>query len=338
MWPRLFVILALTFWVGSCGPLMSAIDGGPIVVCPKDNFTKGCDVDTIGKATGYWAQFNRSIVIRAGTYREAFTILDHGVTIRAEPGVHIKDRAVEGKAAILVKGNNTVIEGLECSGISVADGNGACVKLEGRNLTLRNVYFHDSEQGLLTNRDAGTIIIEQSKFERLGRKGRGHAIYVGYSDALIVRGSQILSSKDQGHEIKSRAAETIIENSIIASLDGDDSRLIDISNGGRIIIRNNILEEGPRSKNDNLIAIAPEGTRYKQNEVIIEGNIIIMDHDRAYLLRLPEQDLPVTLRNNIIVGGEQIEGDNTWFPDREAAGFPAYPALPPLPSSGSEMP
>ena len=77
-------------------------------------------------------------------------------------------------------------------------------------------------------------------------------------DHLIVRRSQILSSKDEGHEIKSRARTTTIEDNEIGSLLGRDSRAIDLPNGGNITIRNNIIQKGPNSLNPDLIGIALE--------------------------------------------------------------------------------
>ena len=74
----------------------------------------------------------------------------------------------EGKAAIVVYGGNAVIEDLRCSHIVVPSGNGACVRAEGVNITLRRVHFHDAESGVLTHWRAGRVVIEDSLFERLG--------------------------------------------------------------------------------------------------------------------------------------------------------------------------
>ena len=62
---------------------------------------------------------------------------------------------------------------------------------------------------------------------------------------LVLRRSRVVESVGEGHEVKSRAARTIIENNVIASLTGVDSRQIDLPNGGDIVIRGNVLEKGP---------------------------------------------------------------------------------------------
>jgi hypothetical protein len=34
------------------------------------------------------------------------------------------------------------------------------------------------------------------------------------------------------------------------------------------------------------------------------------------------------IEHNKVIGGKRLGGNNTWFPDRAAAGLAAYPALP----------
>ena len=86
---------------------------------------------------------------------------------------------------------------------------------------------------MLTGPNPGRILIRNSRFERLGLNGTAHGIYVGGGE-LYVYQSEFLRSKSQGMEIKSRARKTVIERSVIASLDGVDSRLLDIPNGGEL--------------------------------------------------------------------------------------------------------
>ncbi len=292
-----------------------------MLVCPKGSKNSDCDFKSIAEAFKD-ADTGDTIRIAAGVYEEAAVLRAHGVTILAERGAHMRDKAAEKKAALVIKGNDTTIAGLECSGIQVPDRNGACIRLEGTNLTLRDVYFHDSESGILGGR--GRIVIEDSRFERLGANtGRAHGIYVS-GDEMIVRNSWVLSGKQQGHHIKSRAARTVVEGSLLASLDGVSSRLLDVTNGGEVIIRGNILEIGPKSANHQMIGLGYEGLKHKVNTALIEGNTIIIDRPGGVLYGGPVE---AEIRGNTIVGGEPIEG-NDWFPDRAAAGLPPYPLLP----------
>ncbi len=303
---------------------------GLIRVCPPENFTLDCDAQSITEA-GLLAQDNDTITVRAGVYESPVILRANNLTIQAEPGAHLRNGVAEGKAAIVVKGNDTVIEGLECSGIWVSAGNGACIRLEGTNLTLRNVNFHDSQEGILAGGECGDVLIEDSLFERLGGAedialGRAHAIYISCGNSLTIRNSRILSSKEEGHEVKSRAVTTLIENNVIASLDGIDSRLIDVPNGGVLIVRDNILEMGPNTSNPDLIGYGLEGIGHLVNTISITGNTIIIDRSPSVLLRATGATSTIG-EGNKLIGGDPVSG-NEWFPDREAAGLGPYPALP----------
>ncbi len=149
-------------------------------------------------------------------------------------------------------------------------------------------------------------------------------MYIAGGKALIVRRSRILSSRGEGHEIKSRAARTIITDSVIASLSGIDSRLIDAPNGGEVVVRGSVLEIGPASSNRQMIGVGHEGLKYETNSVTITGNVIVSDLSPSTLLAgLVAGDI----RNNVLIGGRPIAG-NQWFRNRRAAGLPPYPALP----------
>ncbi len=240
-----------------------------------------------------------TVILHPGKYHQgAFVRIDR-TRIEALPGAELVGTPVGGKAALVITANDVVIDGLACSGISVGSRNGACIRQEGNNLTLRNVYFHDSEQGLLSGGDRGLLLIEDSRFENLGRAGQAHGIYVNGGE-LIVRRSVFLASKDQGHEIKSRAKRTLIEDSIVASLGGVDSYLIDIPNGGEAVIRRNILQEGTRSANNGAIAFAMEGDRYENSSIRIEGNVIVLDRNGSILVKAKSHK--ASLSGNVIVG------------------------------------
>ena len=280
------------------------------------------------------------ITIPPGVYEEAAVLSARGVTIKSH-GVRIQGAAAEEKAALVVKGDDATIEGLECAFIRVQGDNGACVRLEAKNLTLRNVVFRDSQSGLLSwNRSSGSILIEDSRFERLGR---AHGVYVGRGDThLLIRRSRFLSSTAEGHEIKSRAARTTIEDSIVASLDGVDSRLIDLPEGGENVIRRNVLAHGPASSNQELIGVGLEGNGYlhQRNSTLVEDNLVLMERRGGNVLLHHRHVSPTTVRieRNKVVGGSPLGGTNTWFKDRKAASLGPYPELPPFAGQGPPRP
>lgn len=269
----------------------------------------------------------------AGTYRQGLVIEANGVTLRGHGHVIFDNAAVRGKGALLIKGNDTRITNIECRNVTVRDRNGACVRLQGRNLTLDHVYFHSSEQGVLTGGDPGTVDISDSRFELLGKNGRAHGLYIGGGE-LLIRDSLLLSSVSQGHEIKSRAKRNVIERSVVASLGAADSRLLDISNGGELIVRNSVLQEGPASVNSDMIGFALEKRQHERHHIELTNNIILLEGRRnTRLLHRRNADVTSTMEGNMIVGATQPEfaGMNVWLADREEAGIPPYPALPPVP-------
>ncbi len=306
----------------STGPLPASASNSYTLCLPESGLTS-CQFQSFTEAVTSLRDGDR-LHIEPGDYREAAVLTASNVTITAAEGAALRDTAADGKAALVIMGDDTVIEGLECSGINVPAYNGACIRLRGRNLTLRNVHFHDSQQGLLSGGDVGEVIVEDSVFERLGAIGRAHAIYMSGGDHLIVRGSRLVSSRDEGHEIKSRARRTTIENSIIGSELGRDSRSIDLPNGGEITIVNNVIQKGPNSANPDMIGIALEKEKQQHplGDILIRGNTLIMDRPGRVLHSL----VPVEMTGNIIVAGSPHTG-NKWYPDRIAAGLPPMPAL-----------
>jgi hypothetical protein len=293
------------------------------------------------------------VQLGAGEYRQAGVLRPSNVTVRGVKGAVLRGVAADGKAALVIRGDNTVIETLECRDIRVRDGNGACVRLEGVGLTLRGVHFHDSQEGLLAGgKDHRRVLIEDSRFERLGHGGQAHAIYVNNSE-LVIRRSEILSSKGQGHEVKSGGYVTLIEDSVIASMDGVDSRLIDVTQGGRLTIRRSVLEEGRASANSDMIGYALEGFRFPDAEITIEDCIVISDTtDRhARFLNIRHYEGEPKIANNLFVGPiaefkqgivgraaaffglTQRDPANRIEPSRSAAGLPPYPELPALPTA-----
>ena len=275
-------------------------------------------------------QDNQTLVIGTGTYTQPLVIRANNTTIIGNGHVVIEKAAAEGKGAIITKGNNTSIINIECRNIQVSSKNGACVRHEGSNLTLRHVYFHNSQQGVLTGSKPGFVIVEDSRFEQLGQNGQAHGIYIGGGE-LTIHKSLFLAAKSEGHEIKSRAAITRITDSTIASFSSIDSRLIDISDGGILEISNSVLQQGPASANGDMIGYALEKRKYQTNSITLVNNIFILERTGANTLLHRHIDTKMPeLRNNVIVAKElpELPGFNLIFETRKEAGLKEYPLLP----------
>ena len=322
-----------------------------LTVCTPQAAKPGCDHFDLAEALAQ-SRSGDTVLLAPGVYSQAALVTVSGITIRGEPGAHLKGRAIEGKAALVVRADDVVIEGIECSGIRVRDKNGACVRIEGRNITIRNVYFHDNEEGVLGG-VGGTVLVEDSIFERNGaRNGYAHGLYIGRKVELFhFRRNKVLSTKDEGQGVKSRAIRTIIEDNVIAGLDSRDSRAIDIPNGGDIVIRRNILQKGPNSSNSQMIGIGLEGSLHSVSRALVTENVIIFDQNRPEWIDRVNEYLPiapprgtvaaskigsgVVVEGNVIVaareilvGGAADPTQNRIFATRSQAGLPQFPALP----------
>ena len=275
-------------------------------------------------------QDHGTITLSKGYYHEAGRLNANFVKIIAEPGAVLYGKTVEGKGALVINGDQTYIEGLECHSIYVSDRNGVCVRLQGQGLRLNKVYFHHSQGGLLGSRNGGDIIVENSRFEHLGDRDFCHGIYTLAPSRLIIRNSVFLYNRNAGHEIKSRSIYTEITDSVVASGDSRDSRLIDVPDGGDVVIRNNLLIEGPLSENHDLLSWGVEGVKHLGQRVVIEKNIIVIDKPVARLLALKQVPKVLNIENNIVVGKlEDInESDNTLVNSRADFGLPDAPLVP----------
>jgi len=284
--------------------------------------------------------------IGEGIYQSPLVIRVSNVHIRGHGHVVFEKGAALGKGSLVVAADNVRISNIECRRIAVPDGNGACIRFEGRNLELEQVYFHDSEQGILTGSNPGLVDIRASRFERLGNRGQAHGIYIG-GGRLAIADSLFLAARGEGHEIKTRAAETTIVRSVVASLNGVDSRLIDAPNGGILTITDSLLFEGPDTVNSDVIGFGLETGlgHHPADRVVLRNNLIVIDREgTARLLHLVDEQARVEVTGNRIVSRNATPYDktNVRFRNRKAAGLAPYPALPwerlPLGGKGRDAP
>jgi hypothetical protein len=223
------------------------------------------------------------IEIDAGTYAgDAAVWRQHRLTIRGVGGrAHIRaDGAqAEDKAIWVVKGNEATIEGIEFSGAKVPDQNGAGIRLEGTGLTVRDCYFHDNENGILTGANpASDIVVEHSEFAHNGSgDGYSHNLYIGHVRSFTLRFSYVHHAL-VGHNVKSRALRNFIAyNRIMDEKDGRSSYSIDLPNGGLAFVIGNVIQQGPATENSTIVSYGAEGLKYPPNELYFINNTVVND-------------------------------------------------------------
>lgn len=221
------------------------------------------------------------IRIAPGVYRDC-AVQPHGnVSFVAEvSGKTVFDgKTCEGKGALVVRGKSTTIEGIIFQNMRLDEGNGAGIRLERGSLTVRQSWFRDSEEGILSSDDPdGRVLIEKSTFTRLGRCDRGlscaHSAYFGEYANVTVRNCRFEAGRG-GHYLKTRSARVeVTDSSFDDSAGRSTNYMIDLSTGSTGIIRGNWFIDGRDKENHTtFIANAAEGHHHSADGLTIADNV-----------------------------------------------------------------
>jgi hypothetical protein len=183
------------------------------------------------------------------------------------------------KGIILTVASLTV-DGLTFTGAKITNGlggNGAGIRDQNTapaTLTVRNSTFIANQEGILTGDDFNeTITISGSKFINNGNSNQRyfqHGLYVNNAASLTVQNS-LFCGQLIGHDIKSRALVTMIENNqlydgAVPSNNtglgcnvGSTSLAIDVPNGNNATISTNQIFQGSATQNFKMVDYGEEG-------------------------------------------------------------------------------
>ena len=212
----------------------------------------------------------------------------------------------QGKGIWVISGANTTIENIELSGATVVDQNGAGIRQQADNLTVRNCYFHDNEDGILTDSSlTSTVLIEFSEFAFNGfGDGQSHNVYISNVGTLIFRYNYSHHAKI-GHLLKSRAAQNfILYNRFSDETTGTSSYQIDLPNGGLSYIIGNVIEQGPANDNSTLVAYLEEGANpgNPSTQMFVINNTFANDAASGTFISPALAAAPVVIKNNVFFG------------------------------------
>jgi hypothetical protein len=277
---------------------------------------------------------------------DAAAVAQHGDIVRIDPGEYVdcaiwradrlvleapqgeaqvRDRACAGKGIWVIRGADVTVDHIAFSGATVPDQNGAGIRAEGRNLTVRNARFFDNENGILAAPVEGsTILIEGSTFERNGKCAANcaHGVYVNQIARLKIVDSTF-RQQHAGHHIKSSAAALeVIGSTIEDGPDGTASYLIDVVAGGEVVIAENVMQKGPRSENWGT-AIRIAGRSESAPGYRISNNRFRSDNPHEVAFVRNETLVPAILEGNqldgtvvALVGPGSVDAERA--PDAEA--------------------
>lgn len=249
------------------------------------------------------------IEIAAGDYPQDVAVwTQNNLTIRGVGGpvrLLANGASAEQKAIWIVRGGKVTIENIEFSGARVMDRNGAGIRFEEGNLTIRHCRFVDNENGLLSAGDPNaSLTIENSEFGRNGAgDGYSHNLYVGAIKTLRVTGSYFHHA-NAGHLLKSRARENhILYNRLTDEVGGRASYELEFPNGGTAYVIGNIIEQSATTENPTLISFGAEGYTAPKNALYLINNTLV-DHwfgNGKFLVVKPGAS-GITAYNNLLLG------------------------------------
>ncbi|WP_437586089.1 hypothetical protein [Sorangium sp. So ce1000] len=231
-----------------------------------------------------------------------------GLTLRGVGGLAKIDAAGKssgGKAIWVIAGDDTVVENIELTGAAVPDRNGAGIRQEGANLTVRGCFFHDNENGILAGDNAAsTILIEHTEFARNGAgDGQSHNLYINHVAKLIFQHNYSHAS-NIGHLLKTRALENHVLYNRLTQEDGTGSYEIDVPNGGLTFIIGNLVQQGASTDNSSIVAYRLESNGANENtELFVVNNTFVNERPNGgTFLNVGSGAVPAIVRNNIFVG------------------------------------
>jgi hypothetical protein len=279
----------------------------------------------------------------------AFTTGD--VNIVCSPGVKLtwsaglNLRPCWGKGFLVFEGTTTSasVKNCEMSGMVLAGpsgGNAAGIRgsLPLANLTVDNVYVHDSNNGILGGGYTKTVITN-SKFIKNGLFTGGtanvHDIYIDAVGELVVD-KTYFGPVTPANFLKSRAKKNTITNSVFESKsDVGGSYLIDLPNGGESVVKNNVFVKAPNQPQRFLFSYGVEGypADGRVNTYEFTGNLVVSDMSPGAFINWANGGVS-NFHDNVLVGNlDQVNvplSNTKFFADRASAGLAPAPALPAL--------
>ena len=263
-------------------------------------------VDASGSYSGdtcSWSTDNLTITGINGRAKIDIT----GVTPSEEKGIF----TIEGTAS-------ATIENFELSGaaISSADGNnGAGIRHQGLNLTVRNCFIHNNQDGILgtpATANTGTVLIENSEFSANGAgDGYSHNMYIGdYAQFTL----QYSYSHDAnvGHLVKSRAYTTyVLYNRLTDEVGGMASYETDIPNAGTAYLIGNVIEQSMTTQNPTIVSFGEEGVPAGYDTHLFVVNNTILNTLGSGTFVNDATTTPAILTNDIFYNGGTVTNQSS---------------------------
>jgi hypothetical protein len=290
------------------------------------------------------AQADDLIEIAAGTYTDTCAISVPGLTLRGVGGRPVIDLSsgtpAQQKGIYVILADGVTVENLELRGahIGVNSGeNGAGLRVQASNFTVRGCFIHDNQNGILGNPLSlgGSITIESSEFTNNGQgngcsdgNGCTHNIYLGDKFAEVIfryNWSHKLATDtpDKGHLFKSRAPKNLIAHNRFTAEGDTDSYELELPKGGFALVIGNLIEQGPTSGNPSILAYGKEGLSGGDDRLFVVNNTFVNKLGKGTFIDV-SGGAPLVAHNNLLVGAGTPSNTGPLSADNLAVADPKF--------------
>ena len=265
-------------------PVLAALLTAPALAQGAAPFTvaeTGAGFQHLQDALGAVRGHDAPITIAPGVYRECAIQQAASIVFKAaKPRAVVFDGVTcEGKAALVIRAGHATVDGIVFRNMRVGDGNGAGIRIEIGDLTVRNAMFLDSQEGILGSSDQPhKIVIDRSTFSGLGQCDEtpdcAHSVYLGGSGADVTVTNSRFERGRGGHYLKLRVPHvTITDNSFDDTAGAKTNYMIDMPNGGAGLIARNTFVQGKAKENwTGFIVVAAESRSFPSAGLRVENN------------------------------------------------------------------
>jgi hypothetical protein len=253
--------------------------------------------------------------IDPGTYADCAIWAASGLVIEAAgPGVVIAGKTCAGKGIFITAGANITVRGITFADASVVWHNGAGIRAAGDNLTVEHSRFLRNENGILAGGSPDSVLrITDSDFIGNGTciEACAHGVYAGAPIRLLEIERCVFRDTKIAHHVKSHAYNTIVRDSRIEDgPTGTASYLIDVPNGGNVLVQDNTMEKGAHSENPGVaISIGEEGMKNPTAVLIVRDNVFHSDVPARTAFVRDSTPARVELDSNTISGDVRLLAD-----------------------------
>jgi hypothetical protein len=302
---------------GSCSTLVENQQDRPSTECGpfvRQNYTKMRDGDVFevypsvyegldqqpyfGPTADNYANFLSGIeTVKRNITLRGITVNNKRPVIRL--GAVTASNTTLGQALVYIdKSQNITIENIDVDGARTGTGTvgkAGVYIVAGANLTLRNMRVHgfrayDANGIFGADQNSGTLLLDRVQlYDNGGANGPEHNIYINSSvvdpNFTMKMINSFSTDAYYGHLVKSRAQRTILEGNYFkgttaaAGFPFAESYLVDIPEGGTLIMRNNILVKNASGAGANGIelAFALESALYEPrvHSLLVEHNTFV---------------------------------------------------------------